>query len=127
MRGGVGFPELLEGELSMRILSLSLSDSSLGRMPPAWLRRRRHRGVCDDTSGLRVSDKLAFGARRLGRRKRNMSEPASSPLTAEGWGKAKAEDEDGNDGRRIASGMGWDGEDGMVSDGEGRGEARSVL
>lgn len=66
--GGVGFSELLEGELSVHIRSLSLSDSS-----PYRLFLRREGRVKEATNGLcnRVSEKYAaLGANILGRRKR---------------------------------------------------------
>lgn len=107
----MGFSELL-GELSVHIFSLSLSDSSPYRLP-----RRLDGRVKEAIRGLwsRVSEKYAaLGASILGRRKRTRSglissvpvigEPGAIALEEEG-GKAKSEDDVGNDGLVDVPGM----------------------
>jgi hypothetical protein len=109
--GGVGFPELLEGELSVHILSLSLSDSS-----PLRLSLRLDGRVNEVTNGLcsRVSEKYAaFGARTLGLRKRSSKGLASSADTMREPGNATfALDDDGGRAKSVEE----VGRDGLVED-----------
>lgn len=127
---GVGFPELLEGELSVAIRSLSLSESSLGTRRP----RRRSCSLILVASGLCRRDserKVAFGAKRLGRRNRTemglgskgagadsselaeyVDDVAPTEIELDELGKAKSEEEVGNGGRIDAFDMTGDvGED----------------
>jgi hypothetical protein len=112
--GGVGFSELLDGELSVHILSLSLSDSS-----PLKLSFRLEGRVNEATKGLcsRVSEKYAaFGARILGLRKRSSKGLVSSVdmpigefeatlVLDEDGGRAKSVEEVGSDGLADDSAM----------------------
>ena len=111
--GGVGFSELLDGELSVHILSLSLSDSS----PLRLSFRLDGRVVNEVTSGLcsRVSEKYAaFGARILGLRKRSSRGLVSSAETMGELGNATrlALDDDGGRAKSVEE----VGSDGLADD-----------
>jgi hypothetical protein len=105
-KGGVGFSELLDGELSVHILSLSLSESSVITLP---------RRLKEATRGLRGRPSwrwVALGAAKmLGRRNRRKSELASSEgrvevdVTLDEGGRAKSDEEVGRDGRADVLGI----------------------
>jgi hypothetical protein len=112
-KGGIGLSELPE-ELSVDILSLSLSDSSLNS---ADLLRRLEWMVNEDARGLerRVSERKAvLGTRRLGRRNRwerifgsskVRDEVDATALAEDEGGRAKSEEDVAKDGREVALGM----------------------